>query len=477
VAFVTAVVLASLWLVVPAEAAEVFEVDSTADGIDADLLDDVCATGGGKCTLRAAVDQANATAGSDIVKLPKGTFKLTLPASAGMVDPNREGDLYVDEPLTIDGRGAARSVIKQTVHDRVIEAGVASLSALSLTDLKVTGGHLTAPGNQLGGGIRNSGTLSLDRVTVSGNQVTPRSPAGNSFGGGIFQDDGLLIITRSKVGANLVDLHSQTGSAVGGGISTNAGFLGIEDSTISGNVAKVRGGGASVGGGLSVRGPSTLTNTTVSRNRATEGAGIEVSSSSTQGVITLDSSTVNGNRGRRGGGMYLRSAGTTTLLNSTITGNIAPKGGAGIYGRSGSADLTHTTVFGNRAKGKRGAIQLDEFVTEMTFTHSIVAGRGKDCLPDDPAQLDTGAHNVFGDQTCPDEGISTDLVANPRLKDLAPNPGPSPGFVTKTHALKPSSPAIDLVTSGCPPPATDQRGVTRPQGEGNCDAGSFEAPG
>jgi CSLREA domain-containing protein len=467
----------SLWLGAPAEAAEIFEVDSTTDGVDADPLDDLCATGSGKCTLRAAIDQANATAGSDIVELPKGTFKLTRSNSGGMVTANEEGDLYVDEPLTIDGRGAGRTVIKQTVNDRVIEAEVASLSALSLTDLKVTGGHVTAPGNQLGGGIRNNGTLTLDRVTVSGNRVTPRSPPGNSFGGGIAQTDGLLIITRSKISGNLVELRDETGSAVGGGISTLAGFLGAEDSRISGNVAKVTGGGTSVGGGLSLRGPSTLTNTAVTGNRAAEGAGLEVSTSSGPGEITLDSSTVSRNRGTRGGGLYLRSAGAHTLLNSTISGNVAPKGGAGIYARLGSADVTHTTVFGNRAKGKRGAVRVDEFVTNMTLVRSIVAGHGKDCRVTSPAVLDAGAQNVFGDPTCTEGGMTTDLVANPRLKDLAKNPGPAPGFVTKTHALKPSSPAIDLITSGCPPPGTDQRGVARPQGEGNCDAGSFEAPG
>jgi hypothetical protein len=62
---------------------------------------------------------------------------------------------------------------------------------------------------------------------------------------------------------------------------------------------------------------------------------------------------------------------------------------------------------------------------------------------------------------------------NPKLRDLAANPGPAPGPVTKTHALKPASPAIDFITSGCPPPTVDQRGVTRPQGSG-CDSGAFE---
>lgn len=59
---------------------------------------------------------------------------------------------------------------------------------------------------------------------------------------------------------------------------------------------------------------------------------------------------------------------------------------------------------------------------------------------------------------------------NPLLGPLANNGGPTP-----THALLAGSPAIDAA-GGCPPPATDQRGVARPQGSA-CDIGSFESQG
>jgi hypothetical protein len=59
--------------------------------------------------------------------------------------------------------------------------------------------------------------------------------------------------------------------------------------------------------------------------------------------------------------------------------------------------------------------------------------------------------------------------------ELANNNGPTP-----TRALVAGSPAIDAVNDGtCPPPAKDQRGVTRPQDGNNdavaiCDIGSSE---
>jgi hypothetical protein len=52
---------------------------------------------------------------------------------------------------------------------------------------------------------------------------------------------------------------------------------------------------------------------------------------------------------------------------------------------------------------------------------------------------------------------------------LDPTPANNGGF-TKTQALVAGSPSIDAVFDGtCPPPARDQRGVTRPR-DGNGDA-------
>jgi hypothetical protein len=81
--------------------------------------------------------------------------------------------------------------------------------------------------------------------------------------------------------------------------------------------------------------------------------------------------------------------------------------------------------------------------------------------------LASGGHNVSSDASCsltdPDDQPSTD----PLLGGLADNGGP-----TLTHALQAGSPAIDAADIAvCP--ATDQRGVARPQGP-SCDVGSYE---
>jgi hypothetical protein len=81
----------------------------------------------------------------------------------------------------------------------------------------------------------------------------------------------------------------------------------------------------------------------------------------------------------------------------------------------------------------------------------------------------SGGYNLDSGDSCqfnrPGDLSNTD----PRLGPLQDNGGP-----TQTEALMPGSSAIDAVgNEACPPPTTDQRGVTRPQGP-RCDVGAFE---
>ena len=105
----------------------------------------------------------------------------------------------------------------------------------------------------------------------------------------------------------------------------------------------------------------------------------------------------------------------------------------------------------------------------MTVRATIVANSptGGNCA----GGVTNGDYNLSSDATC---GFSD--IPNVMLGPLADNGGP-----TKTHMPLPGSPAIDLVVTGCPPPATDQRGAARPvdgdhNGSPRCDAGATEYP-
>lgn len=117
----------------------------------------------------------------------------------------------------------------------------------------------------------------------------------------------------------------------------------------------------------------------------------------------------------------------------------------------------------NSASNIGGGIQANSLTS---LKNTIIANNtGGNCS----LTVANGGTNLqFPGTTC-GAGITS---ADPVLSALANNGGP-----TQTHALTSSSTAaIDHATTGCPPPATDQRGVSRPQGSA-CDIGSFEFQG
>src|SRR5690242_12861066 len=62
----------------PVAQAATFVVSTTSDSVDVLPGDGVCADATGACSLRAAVQEANALAGFDRIELPAGTFGLSL---------------------------------------------------------------------------------------------------------------------------------------------------------------------------------------------------------------------------------------------------------------------------------------------------------------------------------------------------------------------------------------------------------------
>src|SRR5438128_549402 len=70
----------SLLVAVPARAA-LFIVNSTTDAVDVQPGNGSCATSTGKCTLRAAIQEANALPGADTIIVPAGTYALTIAGS------------------------------------------------------------------------------------------------------------------------------------------------------------------------------------------------------------------------------------------------------------------------------------------------------------------------------------------------------------------------------------------------------------
>jgi hypothetical protein len=173
-------------------------------------------------------------------------------------------------------------------------------------------------------------------------------------------------------------------------------------------------------------------------------------------------------------------------MNSTFSGNSVGTPALPLCGRGGGisnlstsmATVTHSTFSGNSAdcgNFTRGGGIYNK--AELTLGKTILANspNGGNCFFDDffpSARVTDEGYNVEDADTCGFTRATGSLPDTDPLLDpdgLSDNGGP-----TQTIALQPDSPAVDLVGQGaCPPPATDQRGVKRPQGE-SCDSGAFE---
>src|SRR5215217_5377501 len=172
--------------------------------------------------------------------------------------------------------------------------------------------------------------------------------------------------------------------------------------------------------------------------------------------LTLNDLTVANGRADFSGGIY-NNGGTLEVNNSTLSGNSAHDNNGGI-GNTGTATVSNSTISGNSANNGGGILTSGG---TATLKNTIVANNeGGNCagltLTDDGGNLEW-----------PGNACGFALSADPNLGPLDANGGP-----TETHALLPGSAAIDAAVA-CPPPATDQRGVSRPQGAA-CDIGAFE---
>jgi predicted outer membrane repeat protein len=307
-------------------------------------------------------------------------------------------------------------------------------------------GNLTVDGNQAHRvlSVRSGVTAELRAMTVTGGLTY-------EGGGGIY-NSGVLTLTNSTVSGNTAEFWPYT--SYGGGIYSS-GTLTLMNSTVANNTSY------GSGGGIDSWGVVALTNSTVSGNTASDGGGLW-----SDGTLTLTNTTVSGNTAEYFGGGIESQSGTLTLTNSTVSGNTAEGWGGGIS-TSGTLTLANSTVSGNTAELFGGGA-INTWGGEGTLKNSLIDG---DCQ---------GYYNISGGYNIESPGDTcgfdqgTDLVniteGQLDLEPLADNDGS-----TMTHALSIDSVALDRIPEVDCEVETDQRGQPRPETDGTmCDVGSFE---
>lgn len=455
--------------VVPVAGAATFTVNTAADGVDANLADGICQTASGQCSLRAAIQQANASAGADVITLPAAVYNLTIGAQGE--DEAAEGDLDITSQIVINGASAGTTIIDGMKNDRVFQVhrgGSATINALTIRN-----GRANVDG--MGGGLSNrGGVVTLNDCNVYRN-------FGSAYGGGLDNNsfsgvaDGnnsmaMMTVNRCSISENIV-------MGNGGGISNNSGVLIVNDTTIRDN----RGGqfADSVQGG-------GIYNVASSLNMG----GAEIPRLEVNRSLITGHSVMND-----GGGIY-HLFGVMTITNSTISDNEAKRNGGGIYIANpystafpSANRITHTTIANNRAYANdssppphnyglggggifNGSPSNPNGTVKTYIENSMIVanGFGKNCY--NIGQL-ARQGNFISDDSCINSGEApsgaTYTPAQIGLGELKYNGGP-----TLTHALLTGSLAIGAAADGlCT--SVDQRGYARPASD--CDAGAYEAGG
>jgi hypothetical protein len=458
----------------------------------------------GSCT-EAALDAR--LGGGGTVTFACGASPVTIPITATKVITTTTG-IDGGGRVTLDGGGTTRLFLTTYQFSPFI---------FDLRNLTLRSGHAA----DFGGAIRlayqepaNWTTLNVTNVSFVSNVA---AAAGNDVGGGaIYALGGYVNVSGCSFTGNR--------GGNGGAIGNLQAVFDIRDSTFTGNATQaLSGGGGGNGGAIYVDGSSNsqlaIRRTAFVQNSSTNlGGAIHIYQYAGSSGLLIEDSTFDRNTTVNNGGALYHQNGNLTIDRATFVGNTTVgQGGAIWLLQSASATLTNCTFSGNRANGYRpntgsvglgGAILIND-QANVTISHTTIVGNFADWVgggicgglnantsitlrativannsaanggnPWNIAhncsnQLLNGGfniqypdrnHNDGNDPYCT-PGV---WIVEPGLSALASN-----GGYTQTMPPNPGSPALDLVTSGCPPPSVDQRGRARPEGTA-CDAGSVE---
>jgi hypothetical protein len=235
--------------------------------------------------LIADINAANKAGGSNTVTLaPKTTFNLTNSTDGA----NGLPVIAANDILTIVGNSDTIQRKSNSPAFRIF--AVAGGASLALANLTVQNGFVP---NDEGGGILNSGTLSVSGCTLSGNSAVN--------GGGIM-NFGTATVQSSTLSGNSAFGH-------GGGIANYpGGSMTITGCTVSHNSAPL-------GGGIFNYGSTSINSCTVSHNDAGQGGGGIYAA---QGAVYISNSLVCNNSAMLGADLFIECGALASISNSTI---------------------------------------------------------------------------------------------------------------------------------------------------------------
>ncbi|RBP52909.1 right-handed parallel beta-helix repeat-containing protein [Arenicella xantha] len=388
------------------------------------------------CTFREAIESINNGA------LEAGCFKF----NGDFGDNDKVSTLMLNQNLVIELNSAINITHDVTIalpplHTVTLDAGnndramtISNSAQVVIDRVTVTGGSVADEG----GGIlvQGSSGLFLNNCSIHGNFAA-------SNGGGIS------VTGSSEIRLHNCSIRNNYAGGTGGGLRVLSSEVQLVNSDISGNQA------AGLSGGAGLIADATNGQIAYSSVSGNIGGGVKISNDSNFYIIN---STLSANSSNPA--IHVHAGGQAMLLNNTITGNSTTGlagGGLTVTGETSEVFATNNIFSGNFAKNGILRSEIGRFAGTVHTAGNLIGTI--DTINND-AILGITLSNT--DITATSDGdYPTPLTSI--LDTLAANGGP-----TKSHALKPSSPAIGAgVKNDCP--TKDKRGESRT----SCDIGSY----
>lgn len=490
-------------LTVQAEATDGFVVTTTADTSDANLGDGICADSTGECSLRAAVQEANALGVPVDITLPAGGYTVM-------------SSISVTGDITIRGAGSSAShlgaggsvwavfVVSGSASIAIHDAGFASPDGAALVEVR--GGGARVRLEDFAAADVSWTTVWAVRDESDGVTVEVVRSTFTDVAYGIFFSDGAsqtldvrdstflrsysAIFLVSGPGGNfaVADTHVQgseragielyrserlpmsgmaslevlrssfTGSPDGRGIWVSHPW-GQQESRISTRIVESE-LSDNVIYGIEAGGELIIERSTIARN-------LSGAIDHAVGPVTIRDSTITDNEWT-GATFHGDHPSPLEIINTTFSGN---QNSAVVVDRH-NALVRNVTITGTHGDDPDWSGGLVLWASGVVVENAVITGNVRDCYPG--LTFTSGGHNLDSDGTCSFDQPTDQQGIDPLLGPLADN-----GGSTLTHMPLAGSPLIDAGSNdACP--ATDQRGFTRPvdgtgDGQAVCDIGAVEA--
>lgn len=217
-----------------------------------------------------------------IIEIPESIQKAIDAICTGCTIMLNEGvyrqNVKIDKPVNLVGAGIGKTFVDGNNNGPVFTIGKTNPNI----DVRISGMVIRGGSSRLGGGINNSGRLTVEDSRITGNDAI-------NGGGGIYNEDGIVTVSDSSITGN----SAQWGSGI-----------------------------------LGYKGKMTLNRDSITENSATSGGGgIHV----VDEVLTINKCVITGNRAELGAGIINDRRSELTLIDVTIQGNIARTVGGGMW--------------------------------------------------------------------------------------------------------------------------------------------------